>query len=129
MPFTEVRIDLPAGALSAYHSQPDHPAPGPAIVFLHGLFRRSEVLFHWQARLGHAADILFIDLPGHAGSAAMAPTLPELSEVMKTAKDYICGFGPRFCGRSWRPVRASMSSSHSGEPIGRPMVSALRRAA
>jgi hypothetical protein len=48
----------------------------------------------------------------------------------KTHPEFVLfGAGPRFCGASVIPVLASISASHSLEPLGRPTLSALRSAA
>lgn len=77
-------IDLPSGVVYAYASRPI--IGGAAIVFLHGTARSANHLYLWFERLQGAADLLFIDLPGHGNSDPITETtLPSIADQVRKA--------------------------------------------
>jgi pimeloyl-ACP methyl ester carboxylesterase len=70
--FRATRWRTRAGELVMYPAQPLEGSQRPAVVFLHGAWRRAEVFAPWADLLADVADVVLVDLPGHGQSEPIA---------------------------------------------------------
>jgi pimeloyl-ACP methyl ester carboxylesterase len=61
------------GQIAIYSGSLKFSRERPLVVFLHGALRRASDLARWVDLLADAADVILVDLPGHGGSADIAP--------------------------------------------------------
>ena len=58
---------------------------GPALVLLHGFTQTGRLWGEFGERLGAERRLVLVDLPGHAGSAAVRADLPRSAELVLAA--------------------------------------------